>query len=389
MARKRKADGVDEKNSDEGNLAWDEVVKDAAAVATLSGASRSRKRFVGVRQRPSGRWVAEIKDTIQKIRMWLGTFDTAEEAARAYDEAACLLRGVNTRTNFWPCHPSSSLSPALPSKITNLLLHRLKARNESLTASSTSSVPINQQQKQEGEFRDEVADFSDSQFTDFFNDPEDCTTDNNPIPNTDGSNSDYKVKTFESCLAEKENYRVRELDLDYSWSDVIQSSNADSNIVGEIEEDGKEDTNLGAVDFQVGSWNCSPFEIAQDITEPVEQEDYSHEPSMLREAMKTMNYERKFSASRYAFKGIPECLQFKIGSGSAKWRGWSDQLTNLRNASSNKNQDEKKVEEEEMAVMEKKKDSPQTSIDMGSSAGVDDELSLWSSLDLPPICVVN
>ncbi|WVZ62337.1 hypothetical protein U9M48_012098 [Paspalum notatum var. saurae] len=57
-------------------------------------------KFVGVRQRPSGRWVAEIKDTTQKIRMWLGTFETAEEAARAYDEAACLLRGANTRTNF-------------------------------------------------------------------------------------------------------------------------------------------------------------------------------------------------------------------------------------------------------------------------------------------------
>ncbi|EFJ21421.1 hypothetical protein SELMODRAFT_73140, partial [Selaginella moellendorffii] len=61
---------------------------------------KNRKKFVGVRQRPSGRWVAEIKDTTQKIRLWLGTFNTAEDAARAYDEAACLLRGTNTRTNF-------------------------------------------------------------------------------------------------------------------------------------------------------------------------------------------------------------------------------------------------------------------------------------------------
>ncbi|GLJ05408.1 hypothetical protein SUGI_0017710 [Cryptomeria japonica] len=59
-----------------------------------------RKKFVGVRRRPSGRWVAEIKDTGKKIRLWLGTFKTAEEAAMAYDEAACLLRGFNTRTNF-------------------------------------------------------------------------------------------------------------------------------------------------------------------------------------------------------------------------------------------------------------------------------------------------
>ncbi|KAH0463666.1 hypothetical protein IEQ34_008248 [Dendrobium chrysotoxum] len=59
-----------------------------------------RSGFVGVRQRPSGRWVAEIKDSSQRIRLWLGTFDTAEEAARAYDEAARALRGDNTRTNF-------------------------------------------------------------------------------------------------------------------------------------------------------------------------------------------------------------------------------------------------------------------------------------------------
>ncbi|XP_020253798.1 pathogenesis-related genes transcriptional activator PTI6-like [Asparagus officinalis] len=48
-------------------------------VAAFGGIRRARKRFVGVRQRPSCRWVEEIKDTIQKIRVWIGTFDTAEE----------------------------------------------------------------------------------------------------------------------------------------------------------------------------------------------------------------------------------------------------------------------------------------------------------------------
>ncbi|RZC43754.1 hypothetical protein C5167_036704 [Papaver somniferum] len=64
------------------------------------GRGSNSRRFVGVRQRPSGRWVAEIKDSIQKVRLWLGTFDTAEEAARAYDDAARTLRGLNARTNF-------------------------------------------------------------------------------------------------------------------------------------------------------------------------------------------------------------------------------------------------------------------------------------------------
>ncbi|XP_057757679.1 ethylene-responsive transcription factor ESR1-like [Arachis stenosperma] len=70
------------------------------------------RRFIGVRQRPSGRWVAEIKDSSQHVRLWLGTYDSPEQAARAYDEAARALRGENARTNFAP--PSSSSSPPLP-----------------------------------------------------------------------------------------------------------------------------------------------------------------------------------------------------------------------------------------------------------------------------------
>ncbi|KAK9986828.1 hypothetical protein SO802_031779 [Lithocarpus litseifolius] len=95
-------------------------------------------KFVGVRQRPSGRWVAEIKDTTQKIRMWLGTFETAEEAARAYDEAACLLRGSNTRTNFIT---HVSLDSPLACRIRNLLKNKKGAIEQQVNvdASSTSS----------------------------------------------------------------------------------------------------------------------------------------------------------------------------------------------------------------------------------------------------------
>ncbi|KAI8031822.1 Ethylene-responsive transcription factor ERN1 [Camellia lanceoleosa] len=395
MARKRKAgEGASERNSDEANLVWDEMMKEAATAAALGGARRARKRFVGVRQRPSGRWVAEIKDTVQKIRVWLGTFDTAEEAARAYDEAACLLRGANTRTNFWPSSPSSTSTPALPSKITNLLLHRLKARNNHLAASSTSCVPTNQQQKQQEEFIGEVTDFSETQFTDFLNAPEVyySTTDNMMITNTSASIGDYtSTSALMSCLTEKDKCGMMEQDFDYNWSDIAQSSGGDGNSGGRIEEDGEEErTDQGVVDFQfmdeVGSCYYSPFEIAEEITDPMEQEFYGDEPSMLREAMKRMKYERKFSASLYAFNGITECLRLKLGSGSVKQSGRSD-LTNLRNACS-KNQEEKKAESNAMEVNKQDKNE-ESSTDMGSSVSNDGELSLWSSLDLPPICFVN
>lgn len=79
--------------------------------------SRQSTQYLGVRRRPWGRYAAEIRNPYTKERHWLGTFDTAEEAAVAYDLSSISFSGVEARTNFcyhFSAFPFSSQSQPLP-----------------------------------------------------------------------------------------------------------------------------------------------------------------------------------------------------------------------------------------------------------------------------------
>ncbi|KAG6422792.1 hypothetical protein SASPL_113173 [Salvia splendens] len=117
------------------------MVKKESKIPSSSSLLSSKKRFKGVRMRTWGSWVSEIRAPNQKTRIWLGSYSTAEAAARAYDAALQCLKGPKANLNFPKSIQTLSIPDDQTAPMSPKSIQKIAAAAALLEASEESNPP--------------------------------------------------------------------------------------------------------------------------------------------------------------------------------------------------------------------------------------------------------